>query len=223
MRVQSKVFRSDMSTGLASTTLAILTGGESRRMGQPKALMQFEGERLISRLLKRLSPEFGSTILVGNLSIPADLVAPVPALLAPDVLSKRSSLNGVLSALLASPTEWVGIFACDAPYPSIPLLRAMAQELTAANKAVLCADTEGRPQPFHAFWHRDAAEVLQQAAERNELRLADVLAKLPHALLGPAEWRRYDAAGDFLVNLNTSRDVEQSSACKPATSRSPED
>ena len=51
-------------------TVAIQAGGESRRMGQDKALLPFLGEPLIVRLIRRLSPIAEQMLITTN--FPAD-------------------------------------------------------------------------------------------------------------------------------------------------------
>ena len=47
-------------------TIAVQAGGESRRMGQDKALMPFLGQPLIQRVVKRLSAIADEIIITTN-------------------------------------------------------------------------------------------------------------------------------------------------------------
>src|SRR5690606_40094984 len=50
------LFRSVGGVPLAEVTGVLLSGGQSRRMGAPKALLPVEGEPLIQRAARALSP-----------------------------------------------------------------------------------------------------------------------------------------------------------------------
>ncbi|MGH7918678.1 MAG: NTP transferase domain-containing protein, partial [Candidatus Dormibacteraceae bacterium] len=52
-----------LSAPLRETTLAVLAGGASRRMGRPKAMLPLGGMTLIEWVVRRLGPSFAETLV----------------------------------------------------------------------------------------------------------------------------------------------------------------
>jgi molybdopterin-guanine dinucleotide biosynthesis protein A len=188
---------------------AILIGGESRRMGVPKALLKLDAKTLLDLIAEQLAPYFHSLLFVGNLEVPPEIEKRFGATRVPDLFELRSSKNGLLSAFGASSTDWTAMFACDAPRPCVPLLAAMSAAISEETKAVVCSDDQGVLQPFHALWHRSAAAVLEASLLRGELQLQTVLGEIPSTVLPPKFWSQYDPSGAFLLNLNTAEDLRK--------------
>lgn len=191
---------------LAKCDAAILVGGESRRMGTPKALLELAGKPLLQHVADAVIPWFARVIAVGTLP-QNTLLDKLGMVQAPDVLPGRSSLNGVLSALHGSHTQWTAIFACDAPWPCMPLLHQMASLAGQNIDAVICCDTAGQLQPFHALWNRTAVSALSVAAENDLLKLQHVLSRLRTCIIPPELWLHHDLARRFLHNINSPEDL----------------
>lgn len=92
-------------------TAAILAGGKSRRMGEPKALLSWRGKPLAQHLIDTLSPQVVEVVIAG---------APEPALydalactVLPDVQEDSGPLGGVLAAMQHSKTPWLLCVPCD--------------------------------------------------------------------------------------------------------------
>jgi molybdopterin-guanine dinucleotide biosynthesis protein A len=194
---------------LDECSAAVLIGGESRRMGTPTALLGVGSEALICRLLRQIQPAVCEVLLVGNLEIPETALCGIHARRVADIAESRSSLNGLVSAIRHSSTAWTAVFACDAPQPCIPLLEFMCVQAGKGFDAVCCADEKGKLQPFHALWSKSALGALETALESGEMRLHKTLAQVRAAVVVPAEWKQYDAHGEFLWNLNTPEELER--------------
>lgn len=188
---------------------AILIGGQSKRMGRDKALLETCEGPLFAAVARQLQDHFRAVRPVG--SLPCDL-PDVPGLHlfppVPDVLPERSSLNGILSALESSTCPWVAVFACDMPNVCYPLLLHMAGLRRGDADVIAVRDRQGDLQPFHAFWHVRCAAVLHDAASRGELGLQKAMKKLSVVTVGPKDWERFDPEGRFLLNLNTPEELE---------------
>lgn len=177
-------------------------------MGSAKALLSTGEGPLFATIARQLQECFSAVRPIGTLE--KDLpdfpgLKLLPAV--PDVLPERSSLNGVLTALENSTKSWVGIFACDAPHISIPLLQHMAGLRRGEADLIAAVDQEGEIQPFHALWHTRCAPVLRDAAERGELSLSKVIGELSVIAVPAVQWRAFDPSGEFLRNLNTPADL----------------
>src|SRR5512133_485450 len=90
-------------------TVAIQAGGESRRMGQDKALVPFLGQPLIQRVVTRLQPIADEMFITTNrladysfLSLP----------LISDTCSGHGPLGGLYTSLISASQPLVGLVAC---------------------------------------------------------------------------------------------------------------
>lgn len=95
-------------------TLAILAGGNARRMGgQNKALLEYDGETFIKRIHKNLSPLFQSTIIISNSDNDFNIANTI---VFSDIIKGIGPLGGIHSALVNSKTPLVFIVSCDMPF-----------------------------------------------------------------------------------------------------------
>lgn len=99
----------------APLTIAIQAGGESKRMGQSKALTPFLGRPLIEHMLEVVA-SFADELIVTTNEEPElrYLLERHPKLrLVSDVMEERGALPGLLTAIEASSNDAVGVVACD--------------------------------------------------------------------------------------------------------------
>ena len=77
-------------------SIVVLAGGESRRMGQNKALMPFLNQPLIERVVNRLAPYANELLVITN---KPEQYAFIGVQLTPDILPGRGALGGLFTAL----------------------------------------------------------------------------------------------------------------------------
>jgi len=139
-----EVLSRPLSFGL---TLAIVAGGQARRLGGvAKPLLRVGGKPILDRLLEL------RTLCDQVLLVSADprLVAP-DAQRIPDVLEDRGAPGGVHAALLAAAQPWVLAVAGDMPFVDgravAPLLEARAEGVEA-----VAYEVDGRLEPLAAVY-----------------------------------------------------------------------
>jgi len=88
-------------------------GGSTRMGGQPKALMELGGRRIIERVLAALRPVVDEVLIVTNTpELYAFLELPMVA----DVYPNHGSLGGIYSGLKAAGGHAAFTVACDMPF-----------------------------------------------------------------------------------------------------------
>jgi molybdopterin-guanine dinucleotide biosynthesis protein A len=127
-------------------TLAILAGGSGRRLGgRAKGLLTREGTAFVVRLLA-LRPPGADALIVS--SDPA--YDPFGVRRVEDVIPGKGAPGGLVTALLAAPSEWVLAVACDMPYLTP---EAVAPLIAAAGHSdVTCFARDGAPEPLCAVY-----------------------------------------------------------------------
>ena len=96
----------------------ILCGGESRRMGEPKAWLPFGGERMLQRVVRLVANVVEDVAVV---AAPGQELPPLPpsVILARDPVPGRGPLQG-LAAGLGGPAEQGRAGLCDSDGRAVP-------------------------------------------------------------------------------------------------------
>jgi molybdopterin-guanine dinucleotide biosynthesis protein A len=179
-------------------TLVVLAGGDSRRMGRPKALVPVGSTTLIEWLIARLAPQFAHLVIAGR--GPERLPPGLRTLLAPDLHAGAGPLAGVEAGLAASPHDLVVAVACDMPAVTADLLRRLAHAAAGAGVDAAVPRIAGRPEPACAAYRRSAAGPIAAALGAGRLRAADALADLRVRWLDgedPALFANLNTPGDY--------------------------
>ncbi len=185
-----------------AVTGVVLAGGEGRRMGgADKGLVAFEGEPLVSHVLRRLAPQVATLRVSANRNLERyrafghDVVADGGT-------GHAGPLAGIAAGLAAATTPWVLFVPCDVP--RLPLdLRARLGAAAVQQGAVLaCARTGEGLQPTHALVLRELGEDLARFLSAGGRRVADWYAR-HDALAVDFD----DEAGAF-ANVNTRAELD---------------
>jgi molybdopterin-guanine dinucleotide biosynthesis protein A len=194
---------------------AVLAGGASRRMGRDKALMTLDGRTLLDRAVAAVASLAGDTFVVGDRASYHQFGVPVVA----DLFPGAGPLGGIATALRHARHEHVLVVACDMPFLSLPLLRAMAAQ--PRDYDVLVPVIGGSPnrlrtastyETLHAIYERSILPALELRIARGELQVAAALAGLVVRELPEAWLREYDPALRSFVNANRPDDWEAAKA-----------
>jgi len=188
-------------------TLVIQAGGESRRMGQDKALLPFQGRTLIERVLRRVA-HLADEVLVTTNKPEGYRFLGLP--LVPDVIPGRGALGGLYTALSAASQPLVAVVACDMPFVSLELLSFERDLLLQEGYDAAIPRTAGGTEPFHAFYRGETClPHIQAAIQADKWRVDAWYAKANVRLLGPEETRPYDPQGLAFWNVNTPEELAE--------------
>jgi molybdopterin-guanine dinucleotide biosynthesis protein A len=188
-------------------TVAIQAGGESRRMGQDKALIPFLGQPLIQRVVTRLALIADEIIVTTNR--PADY-AFLSLPLFSDIHPGRGALGGLFTALSFAQQPLVAVTACDMPFVNPDLLAYQSRLLEAESVDVVIPFTKEGYEPLHAVYRRETClPVVKWALDNGQWKLIDWFPKIKLRTLTPEECRQYDPAGMAFVNINTPQNLAE--------------
>ena len=187
----------------------VLVGGASTRMGRDKAtLVPDDGDprTLLQRVLDALGPVTSRAVLAA--------AQPTPSPPHVQVIVDRNrgagplpAIAGALSALPAG-TELAVVAACDMP-TIVPALVAHLVQRARENPDALCVlcATERGAEPLLSVWRPATAPLLGTGS------LQEAIAAVPHLVVPPEEWRRFDPAGASFVNWNRPEDLPTVAQC----------
>ncbi|HEY1421546.1 MAG TPA: molybdenum cofactor guanylyltransferase [Candidatus Dormibacteraeota bacterium] len=186
-------------------SLLVLAGGESRRMGRPKAWLEVGDTYLVRYVAGRLAAEF--TDVMVSFAEPEQLEQPVPYRIVFDRKSSAGPLAGMEAGLAAAREEVMFVLACDMPYVSLELAQAAVAAARSCDAAI--PRIGGRPEPVCGAYRRTALPAIAAALDAHLLKAADLVERLDVTWLEDVDPRQ-------LESLNTPEDLERFNAAQPS-------
>ncbi|MCL1880327.1 MAG: molybdenum cofactor guanylyltransferase [Actinomycetia bacterium] len=194
-------------------SIVVQAGGESKRMGSPKALMPFCGEPLIQRVLGRLAPIADELIVTANDQSSWDFLSDElgrrwPLRFCSDVWPERGALSGLYSALYHATETYVAVVACDMVFASAPLLLAERDALLQSAADAAVPQTSHGFEPFHAVYRRQTCLPLVLAAlEAGEKKASSWFGQAHLLSFDQQMVLAADPRGGAFVNVNTPQEL----------------
>jgi molybdopterin-guanine dinucleotide biosynthesis protein A len=179
-------------------TLLVLAGGESRRMGRPKAWLEVGETTLVRWVADRLAPAFAEVMV--SFAEPEQVQDQVPYRVVFDRKPSAGLLAGLEAGLSAARSEVTFAVACDMPY----VTRELAEMAVAASHGCDAAipRIDGRPEPACAAYRRSALPAITSALDAGRYRAADLAEQLDVAWLEGLD-------ADLFRSLNAPGDIER--------------
>ena len=203
-----------MSSSCDPFSLAIIVGGQSRRMGRDKAFVQLGGKSLIQRLLERTA-DLGQaeTLLITNKPAAyAHLQLPMHG----DALPGKGSLGGIYTALLNATSEFVLALACDMPFVNGDLLRFMIAQIN-MDIDIVVPRVDGYPQGLHAIYRKTCTQPIREQMEANRLKIIGFYGQMRVCYLDEADYFAFDPLALSFTNLNTPEELAEAQRLLAAT------
>lgn len=185
-------------------TVAILAGGQSRRMGTDKSFVLVDGKPLIQHVIERASQLDTPLILIAN-DVERYRQWGLPVY--PDVIPGAGSLGGLYTALIHSTTDYTLCLACDMPQINPAVLQYLIT-LMGKNDAIV-PRLNNTPQSLHAIYHRRCLTVMDAHIQQGRLKISEMFDALNTRFVDEDELRPLDPECTSFVNLNTPVDLEQ--------------
>ena len=195
-------------------SVVIQAGGESRRMGQSKATVPFNGRPLICRLIERLAPVADELIITTNepenLGFLDELYPQLAIRLVRDAFDVRGALPGIYTALSAASHPYVAIVACDMVFASASLVVAEALALNESGSDAVVPVNKHGYEPFHAMYRAASClpavrAHLNQGERRAQSFFDDVeVLEFPQSAVFAAE-----PMGGCFMNANTPEELRR--------------
>lgn len=195
----------DRSTSMRVGAI-VLCGGQSKRMGQPKAWLPFGRERLLQRVVRRLSPIADPIVVV---RAPGQTLPELPAdtLIIEDAVEHRGPLQGIANGLatLRNTVETAFVSSTDAPFVSPAFVKRL-DELRGPEQDLVVPYAAGHHHPLAALYTMNVLPEIEHMLATNHRRLMDVLGRVRTLVVGEDELVKLDPRLRFLTNINTLED-----------------
>ena len=186
---------------IADCTAVVLTGGDSRRMGQDKASLLLGERSLLQHVITIVQPLF-SLVVISVRQQRSD----ISLLQVCDDPTHRGPLAGLAAGLQSAKSPWVFAVACDMPFIEQAVIERLAQ-FRAGFQAVVPM-VQGHPQPLLAFYSADClSKVLECLKGDGKHSLRELLDTLQVRYVSEDELLKVDVTLRSFVDLDTPEDV----------------
>jgi molybdopterin-guanine dinucleotide biosynthesis protein A len=181
----------------------VLVGGQSTRMGQPKARLRSGSQLLVEEVAATVAELTRDVTLIGDPALYADL----PFLCLPDLRPGLGPLSGLEAGLAANRGELNLFAACDlVGVDSAYLAQMLAVCRDTGSLCVLPRDLNGHTHPLFAVYRNTCLPFVQAALDARRLRLLDLVEELK-AVEVPID--------SVLTNVNTPEEWAAWQATQP--------
>jgi molybdopterin-guanine dinucleotide biosynthesis protein A len=179
----------------------LLSGGQSSRMKQDKAALDYQGEPQLLRAWHLLEQVTECTFVsVRDTQTHDSLRAQLPQIV--DRYEAVGPVAGILSAQASYPEAAWLVLACDLPLLDEATLQMLLfQRDVAGDATVFASQYDGLPEPLCAIWEPSSHMLLWQRYEKGSYCPRKALALLRTHML--------PAPGEALDNVNTPEERQE--------------
>ena len=179
-------------------SLLVLAGGESRRMGRPKAWLEVGDTFLVRHVAETLASAFSEVMV--SFAEPEQLEQPVPYRVVFDRKQSAGPLAGLEAGLLAARNDVTFAVACDMPYVTLEVAHVAIAAARRCDAALPRID--GRPEPLCGAYRQSALPFITGALNTGRLKAADIAKDLDVTWLEGLDPKLFRS-------LNTTEDLER--------------
>ena len=210
-------------------TGVILAGGQSRRMGENKALMRLGDDSLIGHVIRCMRLITDELLLVTNSPTEyAHLDVPMHG----DILPGAGALGGVYTGVMHASHDAILCVACDSPFLNPNLLTYLVSVLGeydavmpytySSRQTPFCRnkdigvtnssygdDTQITLQTLCAAYAKRCLPIIELMLQESELRVHALQERARIQRVSPEVWRAFDPEGMSFFNINTPGDFKR--------------
>ena len=139
----------------------VLAGGQSKRMGQDKANLPYNGKKQLQRIAE-IFDALNMSFFISCKKEQSEESLRASFAQIHDVLD-RGPAGGILSAMLAYPEHAFLVLACDLPLFGVDDAKNLIQNRNPHKTATAYHDEKGLPEPLCAIWEPKAKALLMTA------------------------------------------------------------
>ena len=186
----------------------ILCGGQSQRMGRPKAWLPFGGETMLERVVRLLAQAVQPIVVVGapGQDLPS---LPPNVTIVRDEERGRGPLQGLAAGLnaLNGQIEAAYVSSCDVPFLNPNFVRRLIALL--GEKQICVPKIGDYHHPLAAVYRVEVADAVTRLLAEDRLRPFFLFEAVPTRVVEAAELADVDPEFRTLRNLNTPEEYEQ--------------
>ncbi|MBI4593711.1 MAG: molybdenum cofactor guanylyltransferase [Candidatus Rokubacteria bacterium] len=186
----------------------IQAGGRSTRMGgEPKALMDLGGRRIIERVVAAVAPVVDEVLVVTNTP---DLYRYLGLPMVPDVYPDGGSLGGIYSGLRAAAGDIAFTVACDMPFLRTDVARLVVELASRAD--VVIPRVGDQLETMHAAYGKHCLGPMEDRLGAGQLKIVGFFDKVRVMEIPEGDVARLADPAVVFMNVNTPAELERARA-----------
>lgn len=189
---------------MSQTSVAILAGGQSRRMGQEKALLTVGDRPVIQRVLWSVADLSDDLLIVTNAP---DMYRHLGQRMVSDVYPGKGALGGIYTAIHAARHSHCLVVACDMPFLNTDLLSHLMT--LSPDFDVVIPLIRDFPETMHAIYGKTCLEPIERRLSADQLKIISFFDEVRVHYVPREEVARYDPAFHSFLNMNTPDDWQK--------------
>jgi molybdopterin-guanine dinucleotide biosynthesis protein A len=191
-----------------NVTGVVQAGGRSRRMGgEPKALLDLGGRRIIERVIAALAPTLPDMLLVTNTP---ELYGFLGLPMVPDAVPDAGSLGGIYSGLRAAAGDAIFTVACDMPFLEPELIRMIVAR--AGEGDVVIPRAGDQLETLHAAYGKRCLEPIERRIAAGRLKITGFFDEVRVVEISEVEVARVADPALVFMNVNTPEELARARA-----------
>lgn len=186
----------------------ILAGGQSKRFGSNKALIDKDGIPLLQYLVNQLEPLFNE-IIISTGVIHYDFIKQKQI---KDIFQFCGPLGGIHSALVHSLNDKIFVISCDLPNINTAFIREFCQLASNYKNSILRIND--KIQPLCGIYHKENIFIIQQIInseevkiDKRKLSMFNFINYIQPFIIEASQMNSYNK--NILLNINTPEDYAQ--------------
>lgn len=171
-------------------------------MGQNKAFLKVQGQRIIDRIKSIFVDLFDEVLLVTN--SPLDYLD-LNLRIVTDLYQEKGALGGVFAGLFHATHPHAFVAACDMPF----LNKALISHLISLSPGfdIVIPKTEDGWQPLHAIYSQKCLPFMEDLLFKSNLKIIDFFPRVKKREVPTEEILPFDPQLLSFLNLNTPEDL----------------
>jgi molybdopterin-guanine dinucleotide biosynthesis protein A len=179
-------------------TAFILAGGQSSRMGSDKAVLVYEGETLLSRMMRTARRVCDRVMICGlreRYGSFGDVVE--------DIEPGHGPLGGIQAALHATGSDLNLILSVDMPFMHAEFLQWLLEQARSGGRKITAPESVGRLQPLCGVYRRELRGAVDEAMSVGDYRVTALFRRAESRIIGENEIRAAGFDPAIFTNVNT--------------------
>ncbi len=189
---------------MQKVSVAILAGGQSRRMGRDKAFLPVGGRPVIERVIQRVVPLSDDVTIITNTP---ERYHHLGCRMESDVYPGKGALGGIYTAIHGACHSHCLVVACDMPFLNPNLLRHLMSLASGFDVVIPCI--KDFPETMHAIYGKGCLEPIERSLLAGRLKIIAFFEDVRVRYVGRDAVARFAPNFYSFLNMNTPADWER--------------
>lgn len=186
-------------------SVIVLAGGKSRRFGSKKQFFTINGESLVERVVRRLSPLSCDIVVVTSNAFEfSNLEEKYRIKILEDEYKEIGAIVGIYTGLKNIEDERAFVCGADMPFIDLKLI----EYLMCKEGKIIVPEVRGFPEALHSVYSKNIIPQIRELLDGGIYKISELFNFVETVYVGEDEIRKIDSNLTSFFNLNTKKDLE---------------